>query len=60
MKTVILVLALVAVGVGLADTAQATCYIHQHTVDPVAKDTGTAVDKVVVTYNHPHCEPPPP
>lgn len=60
MKTAILVLALLAAGVGLVDTAQATCYVHEHTVDPVKKDTGTVVDAVAVSYDHVHCEGPPP
>ena len=60
MKPFVLALALVALAVGVADTAQATCYIHQHEIDPVRQDTGTAVDKVVVHYDHAHCEPIPP
>ena len=63
MKTTLLVLAVLTLAVGaaaLAPTAAATCYIHEHEIDPVAKDTGTVVDKAVVTYDHPHCEPPPP
>lgn len=60
MKATVLALALLALGVGLADTASATCYVEKRTVDPVPVDTGTAVDKVVVTYGVPRCEPPPP
>ena len=60
LKTALVILAVVALGVGLADTAAATCYIHQHEIDPVRQDTGTAVDKVVVHYDHAHCEPIPP
>lgn len=60
MKTTLLVLALLAVGIGLADAAQATCYMHEHEIDPVREDTGTTVDKVVVRYSHAHCDPIPP
>jgi hypothetical protein len=60
MKTVILSLALLAALTGLADTAQATCYVHHHEIDPVKKETGTVVDAVAVSYDHIHCEGPPP
>jgi hypothetical protein len=59
LKTTILVLALLAAGVGLADTASATCYMEKHTIDPVKKDTGTPVDLVVVEYYETDCTPPP-
>lgn len=58
MKTTILVLALLFAGVGLAaDTAQATCVWYDATYDPVAEDTGTPVDKVVLHYQELRCNP---
>lgn len=60
MKTAVLILALLFVGISLAPTAAATCYVHQHEIDPVRRDTGTVVDRVVVSYDHVHCEGPPP
>ncbi len=60
MKTVLIALALLAVGVGLADTAAATCYNHEHVIlDPTPRDTGTDLDDVRVSYYHLHCGPPP-
>ena len=60
MKTAVLVLALLLAGIGLADTASATCYSHHHELDPVEKETGTVVDAVALRYEHIHCEGPPP
>lgn len=60
MKVALVILAALAMTLVVAEPAAATCYIHRHAIDPVARDTGTVVDKVVVYYDHPHCEPPPP
>lgn len=60
MKTLVLVVAALALTVLIPEPAAATCYIHRHEVDPVKQETGTVVDRVVVYYDHAHCDPIPP
>ena len=57
MRTALLALALLAVGLGVADAASATCVPHDATLDPVEQDTGTPVDKVVLHYQELRCNP---
>jgi hypothetical protein len=57
LKTAILVLALLVAGVGIADTASATCVMEDATLDPIEEDTGTPADKVVLHYQELRCNP---
>jgi hypothetical protein len=61
MKTALLVLALLVAGIGLVDTASATCIYHEVLrVDPIKSDTGDpTLDSVVVSVGYAECHPPP-
>lgn len=44
----------------LAPSASATCVMEEHVLlDPIEEDTGTVLDRVVVSYWESHCHPPP-
>ena len=62
MKTTLVLLALVALSLGLADGAAATCMYHEILrVDPVKGDTGDpTVDSLQVSVGYTTCYPPPP
>ena len=61
MKTAFLALALVALALGAADTAAATCNMNEVlVVDPVKSDTGDpTVDSIVIRVGYAECHPPP-
>ena len=62
MKTTLLILALVALSLGIADGAAATCMYHEVVgVDPIKRDTGDpTLDSVYVSVGYTTCHPPPP
>jgi hypothetical protein len=62
MKTVLVLLALLSLGLGIAETAAATCMYHEVLrVDPIKSDTGDpTLDSVVVSVGYAECHPPPP
>ncbi len=61
MKTALLALALVALTLGIADSAAATCVMHEVlVVDPIKGDTGDpTLDSVVIRVAYAECHPPP-
>lgn len=61
MKPALVILALLALGLGVADNAAATCIYHEVLrVDPIKSDTGDpTLDSVVVSVGYAECHPPP-
>lgn len=61
MKATLLAVALLALGLGAAAPAAATCMYHEIIgVDPVPADTGhTTVDALRVSIGYGECHPPP-